>query len=95
MSEKKKLKFRLELQQLINQNSLENGSDTPDFILAEYLADCLETFDRIVNVRETWYGRPRRRPGSLPAPRPGVDSAHAALSGSASKPELPSQRSPS
>lgn len=27
--------FRKELQTLINKNSLENGSDTPDFILAD------------------------------------------------------------
>jgi len=33
--------FRLEIEQAINRNSKENGSDTPDFILAQYLIDCL------------------------------------------------------
>ena len=49
--------FSGELLDLINKYSKENGSDTPDFILAEYLLDCLCTFDRIVYKREKWYGR--------------------------------------
>ena len=50
--------FRAELEHLINRESRENGSNTPDWILADYLADCLAAFDKTVNVRETWYGRP-------------------------------------
>jgi hypothetical protein len=50
-------KFRKELEVLINKNSLENGSDTPDFILAEYLAACLAAFDATIGKREKWYGR--------------------------------------
>lgn len=38
-------KLRKEIEQAINKHSLENGSDTPDFILAEYLTDCLRMFD--------------------------------------------------
>lgn len=49
--------FRKGLEILINSNSKENGSNTPDFLLAEYLGDCLETFDKIVNKREDWFGR--------------------------------------
>ena len=49
--------FLNELSSLINRYSKENGSDTPDFILAEYLQGCLENFDRIVRSRETWHGR--------------------------------------
>jgi hypothetical protein len=49
--------FRKELEFLINCHSKENGCNTPDFILAEYLADCLEVFDKAVNRRESWYGR--------------------------------------
>jgi hypothetical protein len=48
--------FRRELQNLINKHSKENGSDTPDFILAEYLTDCLKTFDKTIKLRNTWYG---------------------------------------
>lgn len=50
-------KFRDELEGLINANSMENGSNTPDFILADYLTKCLETFDSTINAREKWYGR--------------------------------------
>lgn len=49
--------FREGLQHLINCHSMENGSDTPDFILADYLSNCLNNFDVIVSARERWYGR--------------------------------------
>lgn len=42
---------------LLNGFSMENESDTPDFILASYLRDCLRTFARAVRLREKWYGR--------------------------------------
>jgi len=50
-------KFRQELEELINKNSLENKSNTPDFVLAEFLNGCLKAFDTAVNEREKWYGR--------------------------------------
>lgn len=46
-----------ELAQLLNRHSAENDSDTPDFVLAEYLIGCLETFNNAVDHRERWYGR--------------------------------------
>ena len=49
--------FIEELRYLINQYSKENGSDTPDFILSEYLNECLELFNKIINKREDWYGQ--------------------------------------
>lgn len=49
--------FRTDLQHLINRYSLENGSNTPDFILANYLCDCIASFNRIIQEREKWYGR--------------------------------------
>lgn len=49
--------FRIELEQLINRYSMENGSNTPDFILAGYLCECLSAFDFAVRAREDWYGR--------------------------------------
>ena len=49
--------FRQRLQSLINEYSLENGSDTPDFILAEYLDDCLQVFNNTLQAREKWHGR--------------------------------------
>lgn len=51
--------FRQELEQLINRNSLENGSNTPDFILADYMIRCLETFDMTMKRRAEWYDAPK------------------------------------
>ncbi len=47
--------FRHLLSTLINAHSLENESDTPDFILAEYLTDCLAAFDKATERRTEWY----------------------------------------
>ncbi len=49
--------FQKELKELINRHSRENGSNTPDFILADYLTKCLEAFNFTSNWREEWYGR--------------------------------------
>jgi hypothetical protein len=51
------IELRKRIEQAINATSSENGSDTPDFILAEYLTDCLGAFDKAVKWREKWYGR--------------------------------------
>ena len=48
-------KFRKNLEVLINQNSIENGSNTPDFILADYLVNCLAAFDKATKQRTGWY----------------------------------------
>jgi hypothetical protein len=47
--------FVRELQKLINKCSMENGSDTPDFILAEYLNGCLQSFNDAICARNDWY----------------------------------------
>jgi hypothetical protein len=64
--------FRKELESLINRHSKENGSNTPDFILAQYLDDCLGVFDKTVRHREQWYGRNPQNfePGPAPADPP-------------------------
>lgn len=49
--------FKKDLQRLLNSYSKENGSNTPDFILAEYLVACLEVFNITIGARERWYGR--------------------------------------
>jgi len=48
--------FRDDLQKLINQHSKENGSDTPDLFLADYLVACLAAFDAATKARDAWYG---------------------------------------
>ncbi len=56
--------FRKELEVLINKHSKENGSDTPDFILAAFLSECLSAFERAVYERSRWLGRHERPPGA-------------------------------
>lgn len=46
-----------ELTSLLNRYSAENGSNTPDFILADFLRISLAAFDGAVVKREHWYGR--------------------------------------
>lgn len=46
-----------EIQNVLNRHSAENESNTPDFILAEYLTDCLAAYDKAVQRRAAWYGR--------------------------------------
>lgn len=56
-----------EIEHVLNKHCAENESNTPDFILAEYLMECLAAFDRASRKRERWYGYqlvPARADGS-------------------------------
>lgn len=66
----KELSFRDELERAINRHSRENGSDTPDFILAAFLHGCLVAFDETVRARERWYGRHLSDPNTPPPTAP-------------------------
>lgn len=48
--------FEKKLENLINEYSKENGSDTPDFLLAEYLSDCLYNYNKTIRARDKWFG---------------------------------------
>jgi hypothetical protein len=39
----------------INRNSIENESNTPDFVLAEYLVACVEAWNVGCRARDKWY----------------------------------------
>ena len=52
--------LREDIQTTLNRHSAENVSNTPDFILAMYLENCLAAFDEAVQQRESWYGRDSR-----------------------------------
>ena len=57
VGEKRLEAFRNDLETLINTHSLEEiGGDTPDFILADYLTECLINFGNTVKTRTKWYG---------------------------------------
>lgn len=45
------------IEHAINKFSAENGSNTPDFILAQFLMGALAAWDGAVKRREEWYGR--------------------------------------
>ena len=47
--------FRRKLEHLLNSESMENGSNTPDFILADFLFGCLRAFDAATARRDVWY----------------------------------------
>ncbi len=57
--------FEKDLESLINRYSQENASNTPDFIVAQYLLGCLATWNVAVQRREEWYGR-----GPVPVSEP-------------------------
>ena len=54
------MNFENELTAMLNKYSMENVSNTPDFILAQYLCQCLAAFNTAVQQRETWHGRDAR-----------------------------------
>ena len=60
------LTFEDELAALLNRHSKENGSDTPDYQLAQYLIGCLNNLNAAVTARDAWYGM---------NPEPGTDWA--------------------
>jgi hypothetical protein len=69
------LSFEDSLAKLINKTSHENSSDTPDFILAKYLAGCLEKYDEATKARDKYFGiRPwvpfQEGPGEQPIEQP-------------------------
>jgi hypothetical protein len=54
--------FRKQLEHLLNCNNMEAGSDTPDFILAQYLDGCLQVYDAVTVIRDKWYGLNQHMP---------------------------------
>ena len=48
--------FKQELIESINRYSVENDSDTPDFVLAEYIQSCLDAYTKTVGKRDNFFG---------------------------------------
>jgi len=57
--------FRKDIEEVINTHSKESISDTPDFILAKYLIDCLNAFDQAVLRRKAWFSTPEATKESI------------------------------
>lgn len=51
-----KSKLEKKLTELINSESRENDSNTPDYLLSEFMMNCLDAFELASNKREVWYG---------------------------------------
>jgi len=49
------INLELTIENAINLYCLENYSDTPDFILAQYLRRCLDVFNETMQARDDWY----------------------------------------
>ena len=51
--------FEKELESLINRYSMESGSNTPDYILVNFLKNCLDNYHNATRLRDNWYGGKR------------------------------------
>lgn len=49
--------FQKELTALINIHSMENASNTPDFLIAEFLVNCLRAFNLASEQKEKWFAK--------------------------------------
>lgn len=49
--------LKIRLTSLLNEYSEENASNTPDFILAEYMIGYLDAYNKASRAREAWYGK--------------------------------------
>ena len=58
--DKNAVNFEKEIRELINRYSIENNSNTPDWILAQYILSCLAAFETAIQQRETCQGRDGR-----------------------------------
>lgn len=56
--------FKAELTALINKHSLERGSNTPDYILADYLCRCLVMYQEAIKLRDMWLHNPSEPEGT-------------------------------
>lgn len=54
-SVKKEEEFKKDLAEVINKHSREQYSNTPDFILADYLYWCLANYQNTINANFDWH----------------------------------------
>jgi hypothetical protein len=56
MADRRHQRLVCDIAAVLNLHSRENVSNTPDYILAEYMVGSLEAFEAASNARESWYG---------------------------------------
>jgi hypothetical protein len=49
------LNLQHDIRELLNRHSAENGSNTPDFLLASFLMKCLAAWEDTVVDRDRWF----------------------------------------
>lgn len=49
--------FMKELSVLLNRYGKDSDTNTPDYILAEYLKSCIESFERAIDLRDAWHNK--------------------------------------
>lgn len=47
--------FMKELSVLLNRYGKDSDTNTPDYILAEYLENCIDSFERAIDLRDAWH----------------------------------------
>ncbi len=55
-AEQHRIDFSAELERLVNRFSIDNKSNTPDYLLAEFMLHCLAAFETTSLRREAWFG---------------------------------------
>lgn len=66
------------LAELINEHSRESASNTPDYLLANFLEACLKAYEETTQQRDRWYGvhlEPGNSHFRRPNPNPEIDIA--------------------
>ena len=51
-----KKNLKKEIAAVLNRACRENNTDTPDFILAQYLISCLKAGEKLIQDRDNFYG---------------------------------------
>jgi len=46
-----------DLAELLNQHSMEQASETPDYVLAEYMLGCLYTYEKAIVGKELFWDK--------------------------------------
>jgi len=62
--------FEVELTEVINRHCMANESDTPDFILAQYMFTCLSAYQNAVKARDKWFGVDMLADDKIAKPKP-------------------------
>ena len=81
------VQFAQRLEGLLNRHSQENASNTPDFILTQFLLGCRAAWNQGVQQRETWYGRDARPTGGTGTVPIDAESHSPAIGGAPQKDE--------